>query len=214
MNCIEHLKFRLWCFINVFLFFCRGMMVSTTGGMRTTGVEGGMKVTEEEMTGELSFTFEFLNWCLIQPSLLEYELTDGIIAGVVEGQLSEKRFWMVSILLLWHREKQKIQIQPIVTGQQRPKRQSPPLPSPAATPEATSTTPRQVTLDYFNFALFTTFFLLRRRNLEKVVAMRQGLKELLKESVVGEEKAGEGGRLDLLPGVEESEGHDRPLNQD
>ena len=44
--------------------------------------------------------------------------------------------------------------------------------------------------------------------------MLQGLKELLKGSVEGEERVGEGGRLDLLPGGGESEGHDRPLNED
>ena len=75
-------------------------MVSTTGGMRTTGVEGEMKVTEEEMTGELSLFYFRVTNAFLNSSLLEYEFTDGIIVGVVEGQLSERRFWMVSILLL------------------------------------------------------------------------------------------------------------------
>jgi len=48
----------------------RGTMVSIAGGMRTTGVEGGMKVTEEGMT--------------------------DAIAEVAEGQLSERRPWKVS----------------------------------------------------------------------------------------------------------------------
>ena len=99
MYCIAYMKYRLWCFINVSV--CRGRMVSTLGGMITTEVEGEMKVTGEEMTGELSlFFFRVTLNAFLNSSLLEYEFPDGIIAGVVEGQLSEKRFWMVSILIL------------------------------------------------------------------------------------------------------------------
>ena len=47
------------------------------------------------------------------------------------------------------------------TGQQRPKRQSPPLPSPAAIPEATSTAPRQVTPET---TIFLTSFPLQEKS--------------------------------------------------
>ena len=43
-------------------------MASITGGMRTTGVVGGMKVTEAEMTGEslvYGVTDSSQNLCLI-----------------------------------------------------------------------------------------------------------------------------------------------------
>ena len=46
----------------------RGKMASITGRMRTTGVVGGMKVTEAEMTGEslvYGVTDSSQNLCLI-----------------------------------------------------------------------------------------------------------------------------------------------------
>ena len=205
-------------------------MVSTTGGMRTTGVEGGMKVTEEEMTGAhccltsellISFcclTFDslilFMILCLILSSLPSYEFADAT-AGVAEGQLSERKLWMVSICF------------PGCTEETRIFKFNHCLNRSAKAEEAITSSsftsshsrghlhnPQTGAIRVPQFLKVSITFFLHRKSLEKVGVMHQGLKELLKGSVVGEERAGEGGRLDLLPGGGESEGHDRPLNED
>ena len=52
MNYISKIQIMVSVVLEKPPFFCREKMVSTIDWMRTTGAEGGMKVTGDEMTGE------------------------------------------------------------------------------------------------------------------------------------------------------------------